>query len=357
MVCPGFGVKMQFLEILNELKRQPRNWLITGVAGFIGSNLLEFLLANNQKIIGIDNFSTGERSNLESVKRKVDPQQWKAFKLIEGDIRDRSIFDSLICEDINFILHQAALGSVPRSIKQPFDTHDNNVTGFLNVLELSRRIDVDAFVYASSSSVYGDQTSQLKIEANVGNLLSPYAVSKSANEDYANVYAKLYNINTVGLRYFNVFGRRQNTKGGYTAVIPKWISSIKSISPVLINGDGMISRDFCYIDNVIQANILACFAETKDQRVFNIACGESTTLIDLLEIIKNAISDLGFNNTEINIHHAPFRDGDILHSCADISAARKVLNYIPTHTLATGIKETVNWYYRHDNTKLKDERS
>lgn len=327
------------------LKQNPKKWLITGSAGFIGSNLVEVLLSLNQKVVGLDNFSTGSIQNNESIKESVSDALFKNFQFIEGDCRDyQTCFDA--ANDVDYVLHQAALGSVPRSILNPIDTNAANVTGFLNMLYASKERNVKNFVYAASSSSYGDHKDLPKVENNIGNPLSPYAVSKLVNELYADVFGKCYGFQTIGLRYFNVFGKRQDPKGAYAAVIPKWISKMLDNEEISIYGDGESSRDFCYIDNVIQINILAALSKQQNiSEVFNVAYGERNSLNKLFEIIR---TELTLNGHQYNIEptYKEFRKGDVRHSLADISKAKKLLGYYPKHSLQSGLKHAIKWYLR-----------
>ncbi len=334
---------MRILEIEEDLNKNQYSWLITGVAGFIGSNLLEYLLKYNQKVIGLDNISTGSMENIDDVKLSVSEDQWSNFTFYEGDICNIDDCKKAL-EDIDFVLHQAALGSVPRSIKDPIKTNNSNISGFLNMIYVSKENKVKSFVYAASSSTYGDHKDLPKVEEKIGNPLSPYAITKFVNELYADVFFKIYNFNSIGLRYFNVFGKRQDPNGAYAAVIPKWISSMIKNNEVNINGDGKTSRDFCYIENAIQANLLATFAEedAKNQ-VYNVAVGDQTSLNQLYEIIK---SNLIGNNIDVNNDpiYKDFRDGDVRHSKADITKAKNKLGYSPKYNIAKGIEESLSWY-------------
>ncbi|EGR0111480.1 Vi polysaccharide biosynthesis UDP-N-acetylglucosaminuronic acid C-4 epimerase TviC [Vibrio vulnificus] len=336
----------KYEQIQKELLKSPKTWLVTGAAGFIGSNLLEKLLKLNQTVVGLDNFATGHRHNLDEVKSLVSVEQWERFSFIEGDIRDPEICQQVV-EGVDYVLHQAALGSVPRSIADPLTTNAANITGFLNMLNAARQEEVKSFTYAASSSTYGDHPALPKVEENIGNPLSPYAVTKYVNELYAGVYARTYGFKTIGLRYFNVFGRRQDPNGAYAAVIPKWTAAMINGEDVFINGDGETSRDFCYIDNVVQMNLLAATAqdEAKDE-VYNVAVGDRTTLNDLFYAIKNALNE---NGVEVDTEPAyrEFRSGDVRHSQADISKAELRLGYRPTKKIADGIVEAVIWYQRN----------
>lgn len=331
--------------IQESLILKPKTWLITGVAGFIGSNLLEKLLQLNQTVIGIDNFSTGHNKNLEDVRLLISDKQWKKFKFIEGDIANFETCNK-VCNKIDYVLHQAALGSVPRSIQDPISSNLSNVTGFLNMLTAAKDANVLNFVYAASSSTYGDHPDLPKKEHLIGNPLSPYAVTKYVNELYASVFYSSYGLNTIGLRYFNVFGRRQDKNGAYAAVIPKWVASFIDNQPVQINGDGSTSRDFCYVDNAVQANILAATVTNTNSlnQIFNVAVGDRTTLLELADIIKDNIP----TGSSSEMIFKEFREGDVKHSQADISKAKSLLAYEPSHNVEQGIKETVAWYLTRD---------
>ena len=336
---------MQYDEILKNLNEQPKKWLVTGVAGFIGSNLLETLLKNNQQVVGLDNFMTGHRYNLDKVKDLVSDEQWCNFSFIEGDIRDPKACGKA-CESVNFVLHQAALGSVPRSLEDPVTTNEVNIAGFLNMLVAARDAKVDRFVYAASSSTYGDHPDLPKVEDKIGNPLSPYAVTKVVNELYAQVFARTYDFKTIGLRYFNIFGQRQDPNGAYAAVIPKWVASMIANEPLYINGDGETSRDFCYIDNTIQVNILAATTtnpEAVDQ-VYNVAVGDRTTLNELFESIRTGLCEQFPHLNDFKAVYRDFRAGDVRHSLADISKAEKLLGYSPTHRIGDGISVALDWY-------------
>jgi UDP-N-acetylglucosamine 4-epimerase len=333
----------QYKEIKEQLLIEPKTWLITGVAGFIGSNLLETLLILNQNVVGLDNFATGHQRNLDEVQSLVSDAQWKNFNFIQGDICDGAACAGAV-KDVDYVLHQAALGSVPRSIADPVTTNAANITGFLNMLQASKEAGVASFTYAASSSTYGDHPALPKIEENIGNPLSPYAVTKYVNELYAGVYARTYGFKTIGLRYFNVFGQRQDPDGAYAAVIPKWTASLIKGEDVFINGDGETSRDFCFIENTVQMNILAATAQeyVKDQ-VYNVAVGDRTTLNDLYASIKTA---LGNNGIEVNVEpiYRDFRAGDVRHSQADVSKANSKLGYEPQYRILEGIEKAMPWY-------------
>ena len=322
-----------------------KTWLITGVAGFIGSNLAEALLKLNQKVISLDNFATGHRYNLEHIKHSVSIEQWDNFTFVEGDISDYDTCKA-ITKDVDIILHQAALGSVPRSIDDPLVTNNSNLTGFLNMLTAAKENGVKRFVYASSSSVYGDSQELPKVEERTGNLLSPYAVTKYVNELYAGVFRKCYNIEPIGLRYFNVFGRRQDPNGAYAAVIPKWIGQILNGEDVYINGDGETSRDFTYIDNVIQANILAGTTENEEAfgEAFNTAAAGRETLNNLYKAIINGLKVQLPEVKSKDPIYRDFRAGDIRHSNANIDKISTYLGYEPTYTLEEGLSESLAWY-------------
>lgn len=325
-----------YQSVLKSLEEKPHSWLITGVAGFIGSHLLEVLLNANQKIIGLDNFSTGKKLNLQAVENKIDKKYWNNFNFIEGDITSINICKESV-RGIDYVLHQAALGSVPRSIKTPIDTHHANCSGFLNILNASMEENVKSFTYASSSAVYGDHLDLPKVEEQIGNSLSPYAVSKHTNELYASVFANCYGFRSIGLRYFNVFGSRQDPEGAYAAVIPRWEDAIHKNADIYIYGDGKTSRDFCYIDNVVQANILAATAslDAKDN-IYNIALGEQTSLNELFQLMRNIVNESSPSTSKAV--YEDFREGDIRHSNADISKAVKMLNYDPQYTLEQGLR-------------------
>ncbi|WP_087544451.1 NAD-dependent epimerase/dehydratase family protein [Acinetobacter sp. WCHA29] len=339
----------QFVQVCEELKNNPKTWLITGVAGFIGSNLLETLLLLNQKVIGLDNFATGFQHNLDEVQSLVSEQQWKNFTFFEGDIRLLEDCQK-VCATVDYVLHQAALGSVPRSIADPIMTNSANITGFLNMLVAARDANVKSFTYAASSSTYGDHPALPKVEENIGKPLSPYAVTKYVNELYADVFAKTYGFQTIGLRYFNVFGKRQNPNGAYAAVIPKWTSAMIQNQDVTINGDGETSRDFCYIKNAIQANILAATTENVEAKnqVYNVAVGDRTTLNDLFKAIREELNE---NNVVYNKDalYKDFRAGDVRHSQADVSKINKNLSYEGQYNVLQGIKEAMPWYVTFNN--------
>lgn len=333
-------------QLLARLATEPRTWLVTGVAGFIGSNLMEALLKLEQRVVGLDNFATGHRRNLEQVQSLVTAKQWSNFRFLEGDIRDAGDCRNA-CEGVEHVLHQAALGSVPRSVKDPITTNSFNITGFLNMLVAARDAEVRSFTYAASSSTYGDRVSLPQVEEFVGKPLSPYAVTKYVNELYAEVFARCYGFDTIGLRYFNVFGRRQDPNGPYAAVIPQWTAAMLKGDPVYINGDGQTSRDFCYVANVVQANLLAAMTQNRaaKNQVYNVAVGGRTSLAALFELLREGLNTQGFHACARPVYRE-FRAGDIHHSQADISKARTLLGYAPTHTVAQGVPEALAWYVK-----------
>jgi len=335
-------------ELQAELKATPRAWLVTGVAGFIGSNLLEALLKLEQRVVGLDNLSTGKKKNLEEVRGIVSPAQWRRFRWVEGDMGDLSVCQGA-CAGADFVLHQAALGSVPRSMTDPLGCHQSNVTGFLNVLVAARDARVKRFVYASSSAVYGDDPELPKLEGKEGKPLSPYAATKTMNEVYAEAFARAYGCSSVGLRYFNVFGPRQDPEGAYAAVIPRWISALLKREPVYINGDGETSRDFCFIENVVQANLLAATAGNPEaiNQAYNIALGERTTLNELFQLLQAALRRTDPSLPDQKPIYRDFRSGDVRHSLADISKARRLLGYAPTCRIERGLELAMGWYRRN----------
>jgi len=337
------NIKTKYQQLQEQILQQPKTWLVTGVAGFIGSNLLETLLKLNQTVVGLDNFATGHQRNLDEVKGLVSEEQWKNFTFNEGDIRDYKDCQNA-CQSVDYVLHEAALGSVPRSITDPIMTNSANITGFLNMLQAAKEAKVKSFTYAASSSTYGDHPALPKIEENIGNPLSPYAVTKYVNELYAGVYARTYGFKTIGLRYFNVFGKRQDPNGAYAAVIPKWTASMIQGEEVFINGDGETSRDFCFIENTVQMNLLAATApdEAKDE-VYNVAVGDRTTLNDLYASIKTALASNGIQIDAEPVYRE-FRAGDVRHSQADISKAETKLGYCPEFEILEGIKKAMPWY-------------
>lgn len=331
--------------IRTQLQASPQKWVITGVAGFIGSNLLETLLNLDQVVVGLDNFSTGHHHNLDQVKAAVDPARWQRFTMIEGDIRNLDTCQQA-CSGADYILHQAALGSVPRSIEDPIITNENNITGFLNMLVASRDATVKRFVYAASSSTYGDHPGLPKVEDVIGQPLSPYAVTKYVNELYAAVFARAYGLQTIGLRYFNVFGKRQDPNGAYAAVIPKWFAGMINGQELFINGTGETSRDFCYIDNTVQANLLAaCVADERAvNQVYNVAFGQRTTLNELFDAIRQRVVIAVPEAKSAKPTYRDFRAGDVLHSLADISKAKELLGYEAEYSVEAGLDLAAQWY-------------
>ncbi len=368
-------------QLRQQLPQAPKTWLVTGVAGFIGSNLLETLLKLDQRVVGLDNFATGHQRNLDEVQSLVTPAQWANFDFIQGDIRkledcqkamtfrhgaERSQ-NSRHCEErsdaaiqspipVNYVLHQAALGSVPRSLADPIATNETNITGFLNMLVAARDAKVQSFTYAASSSTYGDHPALPKVEENIGKPLSPYAVTKYVNELYADVFARSYGFETIGLRYFNVFGPRQDPNGAYAAVIPKWTDALIKGEPIYINGDGETSRDFCFVANAVQANLLSAVIPDSNRdpsatpsplnHVYNVAVGDRTTLNDLFFQLRENLKANGVSETVQPVYR-DFRAGDVRHSQADVSKANHLLGYAPTHSIATGIEVATRWYLDH----------
>jgi UDP-N-acetylglucosamine 4-epimerase len=332
-------------KIQDELAKTRLTWLVTGSAGFIGSHLVETLLRLDQQVIGLDDFSTGRRENLREVEEAVGTDSWRRHRFTEGSIVDPQTCREA-CRDVDIVLHQAALGSVPRSIADPLATHAANVTGFLNMLIAARDAHVRRFVFASSSSVYGDHEALPKIENVVGRPLSPYAVTKCADEFYAEAFGRCYGMQTVGLRYFNVFGARQDPEGPYAAVIPRWVRSMLMGDPVEIYGDGETTRDFCYVANATQANILAALTEDPkaQNRIYNVAVGESTSLNRLYEVLRSLLSEERPTLRFAQPVYRAFREGDVRHSLADITAAQRLLSYDPTHTISSGLREALPWY-------------
>ncbi len=333
----------RYEELLEELNNAPKTWLVTGAAGFIGSNLLEHLLTLNQTVVGLDNFATGHQHNLDEVKAYLSPEQWQRFSFIEGDIRNLKDCQQA-CEGVDYVLHQAALGSVPRSINDPITTDGTNIGGFLNMLVAARDAGVVSFTYAASSSTYGDHPALPKVEENIGKPLSPYAVTKYVNELYADVFAKTYGFSTIGLRYFNVFGKRQDPNGAYAAVIPKWAAGMIQGDDIFINGDGETSRDFCFIENAVQANLLAATAEASAKNeVYNVAVGDRTTLNDLFNSLQSALAENDRPYAKPPVYR-DFRAGDVRHSQADVSKAESKLGYAPQYRISEGITKAMPWY-------------
>ena len=335
-----------FAERQEQLRQHPATWLVTGAAGFIGSNLVETLLRLGQRVIGLDSFATGHRHNLDEVQALVGPEAWRNWTLLEGDIRDVATCREA-CAGVDYVLHQAALGSVPRSIEDPLTTNEANITGFVNMLIAARDARVRRFVYAASSSTYGDHPDLPKIEERIGNPLSPYAVTKLVNELYAAVFARTYGFRSIGLRYFNIFGQRQDPDGAYAAVIPRWFAALLTGEPVSINGDGETSRDFCFIDNCVQANLLAATApdEAADQ-VYNVAFGERTSLNELFALIRERVADRVPAARDAEPMYRDFRAGDVRHSLADISKAGRLFGYAPEYSVGAGLDKAADWYIR-----------
>lgn len=327
-------------DLIEALASRPKRWLVTGAAGFIGSNLVECLLGAGQDVVGFDNFATGHQRNIDEA---VERDGADRLRMIRADICDRAACEAAV-EGVDIVLHQAALGSVPRSIIEPLTTHDTNVTGFLNMLEAARKGGVQRFVYAASSSTYGDEPTLPKIEERIGNPLSPYAATKLANEIYATAYALSYGFKATGLRYFNIFGQRQDPEGAYAAVIPKWVRAMLRGDEVIINGDGETSRDFCFIANAVQANIRAALAPDDVQgEVFNVAVGERTSLNELFTLIRDGLRHHQVHYDREPVH-GDFQPGDIRHSLADIGKIERLLDYQPTHRIGQGIEAALPWY-------------
>lgn len=330
-------------DIKSKLKKSPKKWLVTGVAGFIGSNLLEALLLLDQVVVGLDSFATGHQKNLDEVKTLVSEQQWQNFSFISGDIRDYATCETAVA-GVDYVLHQAALGSVPRSLADPILTNSANITGFLNMLTAAKNAQVKNFVFAASSSTYGDHPALPKKEDVIGNPLSPYAVTKYVNELYAQVFKRSYDFNSIGLRYFNVFGKRQDPDGAYAAVIPKWTAAMIAGEDVVINGDGSTSRDFCFIENTVQANILAATAPSDAQnQIYNVAVGGRTDLNQLFSSIQQALAENQVSYKKSPIYK-DFRAGDVLHSQADVSKIENLLHYHADFNIEAGISKAMPWY-------------
>ena len=345
---------MRYEQLREDLAKVPRRWLITGAAGFIGSNLLQSLLELDQHVVGFDNFATGHRRNLREVESCVAPVQWTRFRFIEGDIRDPDACRRA-CDGIDFVLHQAALGSVPRSVEDPITTNSVNISGFLEMLTAARSAGVKRFVYAASSSTYGDHPGLPKVESFIGKPLSPYAVTKLANELYADVFSSTYGFPSIGLRYFNIFGARQDPNGPYAAVIPKWIAAMIHNEPVHINGDGETSRDFCYVANAVQANLLAATSPDPAavNQVYNVAVGQRTSLNQLFEHLRAMLAPRFAHLARLSPIYRDFRAGDVRHSLADITKANRCLGYAPTHTIGDGLSEAMEWYLDHLSGKAQ----
>ncbi|WP_210546251.1 NAD-dependent epimerase/dehydratase family protein [Rhodoferax sp. PAMC 29310] len=333
-----------FNQLQTRLQSEPNTWLVTGVAGFIGSNLLETLLKLNQRVVGLDNFATGHQRNLNEVQTLVTPAQWANFQFIQGDICNL-VDCQKACAGVDFVLHQAALGSVPRSLADPITTNATNISGFLNMLLAARDAKVKSFTYAASSSTYGDHPGLPKVEDTIGKPLSPYAVTKYVNELYADVFARCYGFNTVGLRYFNVFGPRQDPNGAYAAVIPKWTAALLAGEPIYVNGDGETSRDFCFVANAVQANLLAATNTTPEanNQIYNVAVGDRTTLNTLFSLLRDNLAAYGVKPDTQPIHR-DFRAGDVRHSLADIGKAQQLLGYAPTERIEQGLAKAIPWY-------------
>ena len=337
-----------YAALQSTLRAAPKTWLVTGVAGFIGSNLLEALLMLDQRVVGLDNFATGHQRNLDEVEALVGAERWAGFKFIRGDIRQLPDCQTA-CDGVDVVLHQAALGSVPRSLADPVTTNAVNVDGFLNMLVAARDAKVQRFVYAASSSTYGDHPALPKVEDRIGAPLSPYAVTKLVNELYADVFARAYGLESIGLRYFNVFGPRQDPNGAYAAVIPKWIDALIDGRPVQINGDGHTSRDFCFVANAVQANLLAACAQRADaiNQIYNVAVGDRTSLNELFALLRQHLTPTFPQLGGVQPVHADFRPGDVLHSQADIGKAADRLGYQPSHRIGEGLAEAMRWYIAH----------
>lgn len=341
---------IRFEKVKAEIQQSPKVWLITGVAGFIGSNLLEALLQLDQRVVGLDNFATGHQRNLDEVQSVVSPEQWAQFVLVNGDIRNiedcrrAMTFDAATDISVDYVLHQAALGSVPRSINDPITTNCTNIDGFLNMLVAAKDAQVKSFTYAASSSTYGDHPALPKVEGVIGKPLSPYAVTKYVNELYAEVFSSTYGFKTIGLRYFNVFGKRQDPNGAYAAVIPKWTAAMINNEEVFVNGDGETSRDFCFVENAVQANILAaCASHEAKNNVYNVAVGDRTTLNQVFACIKGALSNIDVTTTSEMVYR-DFRAGDVRHSQANIDKAKDLLGYQPLFNVGEGMLKAADWY-------------
>ncbi|WP_374253785.1 NAD-dependent epimerase/dehydratase family protein [Acinetobacter brisouii] len=337
----------QYQQCCEQLQQQPKTWLVTGVAGFIGSNLLEQLLLLGQRVVGLDNFSTGFQHNLDEVQATVSAEQWQNFKFIRGDICNLEDCQAA-CAGVDYVLHQAALGSVPRSIENPIATNASNISGFVNMLVAAKEAQVKNFVYAASSSTYGDHPALPKQEDIIGNPLSPYAVTKYVNELYASVFQRCYGFNSIGLRYFNIFGKRQTPDGAYAAVIPKWTAAMIQGDTVYINGDGSTSRDFNYIANAVQANLLAATTENPAalNQIYNVAVGGRTDLNQLFNMLTETLAKNAVHYTQAAVYR-DFRPGDVRHSQADISKIQTLLGYQPQFNIAQGIEQAMPWYVQH----------
>lgn len=341
----GTSMTSRYEQVKADLKANPKTWLITGVAGFIGSNLLETLLNLNQTVVGLDNFATGHQRNLDEVKSLVEGDQWQRFTFIEGDVRRLEDCQKAV-SGVDYVLHQAALGSVPRSIDDPITTNQANIDGFLNMMVASKNEGVSSFTYAASSSTYGDHPALPKVEENIGGPLSPYAVTKYVNELYASVFSRCYGFNSAGLRYFNVFGPRQDPNGAYAAVIPRWTTAMIRNEEITINGDGETSRDFCFVENAIQANILAATSSfINKNEIINVACSEETSLKELFIILKESLQLEKVKYLKSPVYK-DFRAGDVRHSLADIGKAKKILGYQVLFKVRDGVEKTVKWYLK-----------
>lgn len=338
----------EYQKVLSDLNTTQESWLVTGAAGFIGSNIVETLLRHGQKVRGLDNFSFGHKKNLELVRSNLSDKEWRNFDFIEGDIRKPEVCKNA-CTGVDNVFHEAALGSVPISINDPVFANQCNIDGFVNVLNAANQSGVRSFVYASSSAVYGDDPTLPKQEGIIGQALSPYALTKHVNELYAGVFAKCYNTRCIGLRYFNIYGQRQDPEGAYAAVIPKWFAEMLRGEKVFINGDGTITRDFCFIADCVQANILAAKAKNDDawNRVYNVGCSETTNLNDLFNAVRDAVATLRPKASQYKPVYREFRQGDIVHSRADISMAVRMLGFKPVFRLHDGLKKVAPWYARH----------
>jgi len=343
-----FPASQHYEQLKQQLQAQPASWLVTGVAGFIGSNLLEQLLKLGQRVVGLDNFATGKQQNLQEVREAVSTDCWQRFNFIEGDICELASCQR-VTAGVDYVLHQAALGSVPRSLEDPIASHNSNITGFLNMLVACRDNQVKRLVYAASSSTYGDHPDLPKQEHKIGKPLSPYAVTKYVNELYAEVFARSYGLPSIGLRYFNVFGPRQDPNGAYAAVIPKWFSALLHNQPLYINGDGETSRDFCFVENAVQANLLAATAQDPAavNQVYNVAVGERTSLNQLFELLQQQVVSYRSDVANASPVYRDFRAGDVRHSLADISKANRLLGYQPSHRVGEGIRLAADWYASH----------
>ncbi|HEY9102134.1 SDR family oxidoreductase [Chitinimonas sp.] len=350
-VTPDTGA---YGQVCAHLRQQPTRWLVTGAAGFIGSHLAETLLKLDQQVVGLDNFSTGYQRNLDEIQRQVSAEQWSRFRFQRADIRDLEACRAAV-QGVDYVLHQAALGSVTRSIEDPLLTHASNIDGFLNMLVAARDAGVKRFVYAASSSTYGDHPGLPKVEDAIGRPLSPYAVTKYVNELYADVFGRCYGFGSIGLRYFNIFGARQDPEGAYAAVIPCWVKAMLLGERVAINGDGETSRDFCFVENAVQANILAATTQNADaiNQVYNIAVNDRTTLNQLFTILRDTLAGSHPELAELQPAYQDFRAGDVRHSQADISKANRLLGYVPSHRLSDGVKVAMPWYKAHFEAALR----